>query len=45
MHELTHFLERTHNERFVELMDKHLPDWRARRDELSASPLAHEEWE
>lgn len=45
VHELTHLLERTHNERFVELMDKHLPDWRARRDELNEAPLAHEEWE
>lgn len=44
VHELTHLLERTHNERFVELMDKHLPDWRARRDELNEAPLAHEEW-
>jgi predicted metal-dependent hydrolase len=44
VHELTHFLERTHNERFVELMDKHLPDWRTRRDELNEAPLAHEDW-
>jgi len=44
VHELTHLVERTHNERFVELMDMHLPDWRARRDELNEAPLAHEEW-
>lgn len=44
VHELTHFLERTHNERFVALMDKHLPDWRARRDELNEAPLAAEQW-
>lgn len=36
--------ERTHNERFVALMDKHLPDWRSRRDELNEAPLAAEEW-
>jgi predicted metal-dependent hydrolase len=44
VHELTHFHERTHNERFVELMDRYLPDWRARRDELNAAPLAPEDW-
>lgn len=44
VHELTHFIERTHNGRFVELMDLHLPDWRARRDELNEAPLADEDW-
>jgi predicted metal-dependent hydrolase len=44
VHELMHLHERKHNERFVELMDQHLPDWRARRDELNGAPLASEEW-
>lgn len=44
VHELTHLIERTHNDRFIELMDQHMPDWRARRDELNAAPLASEEW-
>ena len=44
VHELTHLHERTHNERFVAMMDEFLPDWRARRDELNESPLAPEEW-
>jgi len=44
VHELTHFLERSHNGRFVALMDQHMPDWRARRDELNGAPLAHEVW-
>jgi predicted metal-dependent hydrolase len=43
-HELTHLIERTHNERFIELMDRHMPDWRARREELNEAPLAAEEW-
>lgn len=43
-HELTHFIERTHNDRFIELLDQHMPDWRARRDELNGAPLADEEW-
>lgn len=45
VHELTHLIERTHNSRFVELMDLHMPDWRARRDELNGAPLASEDWE
>ncbi|MBB5633638.1 hypothetical protein BKA04_001861 [Cryobacterium mesophilum] len=44
VHEMTHFYERTHNDRFVELMDKYLPNWRATRDELNGAPLAEEEW-
>lgn len=44
VHELAHFIERTHNKRFIELMDLHMPDWRARRDELNEAPLAPEEW-
>lgn len=45
VHEMTHLIERTHNERFIALMDKHMPDWRARRDELNEAPLAAEEWD
>ena len=44
VHELTHLHERKHNDRFVELMDRYLPDWRSRRDELNEAPLAAEEW-
>jgi predicted metal-dependent hydrolase len=44
VHEMTHYLERNHGERFIRLMDGFLPDWRARRDQLNESPLAHEDW-
>ncbi|GGV24506.1 M48 family metallopeptidase [Paenarthrobacter nicotinovorans] len=44
VHEMMHLIERHHNERFTELMDQHLPDWRARRDELNAAPLVQEKW-
>lgn len=40
---MTHYLERNHGERFTALMDDFMPDWRARRDQLNDSPLAHEE--
>jgi predicted metal-dependent hydrolase len=45
VHELVHLLERHHNERFISLMDKHLPTWRERREELNHAPLAHENWD
>ena len=45
VHEMTHFLERTHNARFVELMDKHLPNWRSTRDLLNGAPLTAESWD
>ncbi|WP_394173485.1 M48 family metallopeptidase [Thalassotalea litorea] len=44
VHELIHLLERHHNERFRALMDKHLPNWRERRDLLNSLPLAYEDW-
>jgi hypothetical protein len=44
VHEMTHILERGHGERFANLMDKQMPDWRARRDLLNGSPLGHEQW-
>lgn len=44
VHELLHIAERLHSERFIGLLDEHLPQWRSRRDELNAAPLAHESW-
>lgn len=44
VHELVHYFERRHDAAFVELMDRNLPDWRARRDRLNDAPLAHEDW-
>ena len=42
VHEMTHLLERHHNDRFRELMDTFLPKWRTYQDELNKAPLAHE---
>lgn len=44
VHEMAHFLEHHHTERFRELMDATMPSWRLARDELNRAPLAHEEW-
>ena len=45
VHEMMHLLEPRHNERFITLMDQHLPQWRVLRGELNAAPLAHETWD
>ena len=45
VHEMVHLIERRHNDRFRELMDSHLPQWRLYRDELNSAPLAHEDWQ
>jgi predicted metal-dependent hydrolase len=42
--ELTHLLERHHNDRFTALMDAHMPQWRQYREMLNSLPLAHQEW-
>jgi hypothetical protein len=44
VHELTHLLERHHNDRFAALMDRHIPQWRLFRDELNQMALGHESW-
>lgn len=45
VHELVHLLEPSHNQQFVELMDRFLPKWRLYREELNTLPLRHEEWQ
>ncbi len=45
VHELIHLLEPTHNARFQEAMDFHLPRWRHFRQELNRAPLSYEKWE
>jgi hypothetical protein len=44
VHEMVHMLERHHNDRFRELMDTLMPQWRLCREELNQAPLAYEEW-
>lgn len=45
VHELVHLLERLHNDRFLALMNKFMPNWKQYRDELNRMPLAHAEWD
>lgn len=44
VHEMVHFLERNHTERFVAYMDKFMPQWSSIKDELNRSMLKHEDW-
>lgn len=44
VHELMHLLEPTHNSRFTDLLDRHLPAWGQRRDLLNRLPVRHEAW-
>lgn len=44
VHELLHLAEPTHGERFVALMNRHLPRWAAMQKRLNAAPLGHEDW-
>ena len=44
VHEMVHFLAHHHDDRFIAMMNEHLPQWRAYRKKLNASPLAHESW-
>ena len=44
VHEMVHLIERSHNERFRDLMDRLMPQWRMHRDELNRAPLAHADW-
>ena len=44
LHELLHFKERQHNDKFKALLDTHMPDWRSIRDLLNQMPLGQENW-
>jgi predicted metal-dependent hydrolase len=44
VHEMVHLLERHHNDRFREYMDRLIPLWRSYREELNRAPLSHESW-
>jgi predicted metal-dependent hydrolase len=45
VHELVHLLERHHNVRFLALMDKFMPQWRAYQNELNQLILSYADWD
>ncbi|MGW5662855.1 M48 family metallopeptidase [Streptomyces sp. NPDC003758] len=44
VHEMAHYLERHHNDRFTKLMERFMPNWRSLREQLNNAPLAEEQW-
>lgn len=45
VHELAHLLAPTHNALFVSVMDRFMPDWQTRREQLNQLPVRHEDWD
>jgi predicted metal-dependent hydrolase len=44
LHEMTHLLEPTHSERFVDILEHYYPTWREARAELNELPLSADLW-
>ena len=44
VHELTHLLEKNHNDRFKAYLDSYMPKWRQYKEELNRAVLSHERW-
>ena len=44
VHELVHLLEPTHNERFIKMIDQHMPKWQSHSQLLNSLPVRHENW-
>jgi predicted metal-dependent hydrolase len=44
VHEMTHLLVRHHDDQFVALMSRVMPQWQVYRAELNDAPLGHEVW-
>jgi predicted metal-dependent hydrolase len=44
VHEMIHLLERHHNDRFLGLMEKYMPQWKFYKEELNRLPVSHGEW-
>ena len=44
VHEMTHFLERTHNKMFIQALTQFMPQWKQYQEELNNTPLQEEKW-
>jgi predicted metal-dependent hydrolase len=45
VHEMVHLIVRRHDDRFMSLMDRYLPNWGLVRQTLNAAPLGHTNWD
>jgi predicted metal-dependent hydrolase len=41
---MVHLLERTHNRRFISLMEQFMPRWQSHRELLNRLPVRREKW-
>ena len=44
VHEMVHLVEPAHNDRFREILDRVMPQWRLRAEELNRTQLGDERW-
>ena len=44
VHEMIHFLERHHKDKFLYYMDMYLPSWKKLKTELNKFPASHADW-
>lgn len=44
VHEMIHFMERHHNDKFLYYMDRHLSNWKQLKTELNKLPASHADW-
>jgi len=42
---MAHLIEPTHNNRFIALMDRLMPNWRFYKQMLNRLPVRYEKWE
>lgn len=45
VHEMIHFKERNHNDKFIAHMNHFLPEWKQLKIELNKLPVSHIDWE
>ncbi len=43
-HEMIHLIERKHNDNFISLLERHIPNWRSEKEKLNNFILSHEKW-
>jgi len=45
VHEMVHFKERNHNDKFIAYMNHFLPEWKLLKSELNRLPVSHVDWD
>ncbi len=44
VHEIVHFKERNHNDKFMAYMNHFLPEWKQLKSDLNKLPVSHVDW-